>query len=375
MHPANRFRLESPTLGATVRQVSADGFRLTESLHAGAVRVPIHAHRFVTMYLTVRGAFVESTGNRELSCAPGTLIFRPAEMRHADRMGGEDVRFFILEVERRDVAGVAADWPGETSVSVGIASARAFSLFRAFRENDPSVVLAAEELCLALLGEARRRPSPDSRSASARRVGDAAEFIRAHFRRPLGAAEIARAAGVHPVHLARLFRKRYGCSLSRFIRRERISDALARLRAGDEPLAEIALSNGFSDQSHFTREFGRETGLSPSRFRRAARDPERELEAAAEIAVGERNRRREEEDDAESGSNAPSGLRRNEKAGGAETASVRGTLSTASAGSLSCIVQRPRTRSASITPGCSAFIASERRKSSTARSRLPRHVS
>jgi AraC family transcriptional regulator len=198
-------------------------------------------------------------------------------MRHADRMGGEDVRFFILEVDRRDVAGVAADWPAETSVSGGIASGRAFSLFRAFREDDPSVALAAEELCLAFLGEACRRPSPDSRSASGRRVGDAADFIRANFRRPLRAAEIARAAGVHPVHLARLFRRRYGCSLSRFIRRERISDALARLRAGDEPLAEIALSKGFSDQSHFTREFGRETGLAPARFRRATRDPEREF--------------------------------------------------------------------------------------------------
>jgi AraC family transcriptional regulator len=276
---ANRYRLDSPTLGATVRQTSADGFRLTESVHAGNVRVPVHAHRFVTVYLTIRGSFVEATGSRELACVPGTMIFRPAEMRHADRMGAEDVRFFILELERREVAGVAVDWPKETSVSVGIASARAFALFRAFREDHPAIALAAEELCLALLDEARRRPRPDSRSASARRVRDAAEFIRSNFRRPLRAAEIARAAGVHPVHLARLFRRRYGCSLSRFIRRERISDALARLRRGDEPLAEIALSNGFSDQSHFTREFARETGLAPARFRRAARDPERELGA------------------------------------------------------------------------------------------------
>lgn len=272
MGTANRYRLDAPTLGETVRQSAAEGYRLTESLHPPGYRVPLHSHRFVTIYLTIRGSFVETTGNRELTCVPGTTIFRPAEMRHADRMGNENVRFFILEVDRAEVAGVAAEWPKEPSTSLGIPSARALCLFRAFREGNPGVLLAAEELCLALFAEARRGTAPDSRSASGRRVADAADFIRANFRRPLRAAEIARAAGVHPVHLARLFRRRYGCSLSRFVRRERISDALDRLRLGRESLAEIALSDGFSDQSHFTRELRRETGLAPAAFRREARE-------------------------------------------------------------------------------------------------------
>ena len=271
LEPPDRYRLESPTLGATVRQLSVDGYRLTESLHPRRFRVPVHAHRFVTIYLAIRGSFVEATGKRELTCVPGATIFRPAEMRHADRMGDEDVGFFILEVERPDVAGVHAEWPTQTTVSLGIASARALALFRAFRRGDPSLALAAEELCLSLLAEGSRGAPPDLHCASGRRVAAAADFIRAHCRRPLRVEEIARAAGVHPVHLARLFRRRYGCSLSRFVRRERISDALSRLRFGRESLAEIALSHGFSDQSHFTREFGRETGIAPAAFQRAAR--------------------------------------------------------------------------------------------------------
>jgi AraC family transcriptional regulator len=272
LEASDRYRLESPTLGETVRQLSADGYRLTESHHPRRFRVPVHAHRFVTIYLATRGSFVEVTGGREVTCVPGTMIFRPAEMRHADRMGDEDVGFFILEVERPDVAGIPAEWPAQTTVSLGIASARALALFRAFRHGDSSLALAAEELCLSLLVEARRGAPPDLRSAPGRRVAAAADFIRAHCRRPLRVEEIARAAGVHPVHLARLFRRRYGCSLSRFVRRERISDALSRLRRGRESLAEIALSHGFSDQSHFTREFGREAGIAPATFRRAARD-------------------------------------------------------------------------------------------------------
>jgi AraC family transcriptional regulator len=42
------------------------------------------------------------------------------------------------------------------------------------------------------------------------------------------------------------------------------------LSAGRTPLAELALELGYSDQSHFTREFKRETGWTPSRFRATA---------------------------------------------------------------------------------------------------------
>ena len=262
--------LESPTLGATVRQTSVDGFRLTESVHRSAVRVPEHAHRFPTIYFTLSGSFLEISGGRELSCEPRSVIFRPAAQVHADRIGEGGVRFFILELGLPELCGQVPEWPQSTSVSIGLLSARALSLFQAFRRGDSSLALRADELCLEFVREARLRP-PDGASVSARRVRQAAEYIQANFRRPLRVEEIARVAGVHPVYLARLFRKLHGCSIAEYIRARRIADGVRRLLRGDEPIAEIALSNGFSDQSHFTREFRREAGHTPSRFREASR--------------------------------------------------------------------------------------------------------
>jgi len=88
-------------------------------------------------------------------------------------------------------------------------------------------------------------------------------------RRTLG--ELAAAVGVHPVTLARAFRRSFGCSVGEYLRRLRIERAAAQLGGSETPLATIALTAGFADQSHFSNLFRRETGMSPSAYRRAVR--------------------------------------------------------------------------------------------------------
>jgi len=253
-----------------VCQQTAGEFRLTESLHGAGARIPEHAHRFPTVYFTLSGSFVEISEGRELPCEPMSVIFRPGEHEHADQIGPAGVRFFILEVRAEALGGGAAEWPRRTAVSTGILSARALALYRAFGAGDPETALRGDELCFELTREARRR-LPDGASAAARRTRRAGAFIRENFARALRVEEIARAAGVHPVYLARLFRRIHGCSIAGYLRRCRIEEGLRRLLRGGEPIAEVALAIGFSDQSHFTREFRRESGRTPARFREASR--------------------------------------------------------------------------------------------------------
>jgi AraC family transcriptional regulator len=55
------------------------------------------------------------------------------------------------------------------------------------------------------------------------------------------------------------------------VRKLRIEFACHRLATSDTPLADIALTAGFSDQSHFSNTFKRYTGMTPAAFRRSAR--------------------------------------------------------------------------------------------------------
>ena len=97
------------------------------------------------------------------------------------------------------------------------------------------------------------------------------ERVDAHLRVRASLDEISSGFGLSPSHFARKFQKSTGLSLNRFMNRRRIGLALALLRTGRTPLAQLSLDLGFSSQSHFTRLFSGLTGLTPFQFRRAQR--------------------------------------------------------------------------------------------------------
>jgi AraC family transcriptional regulator len=80
--------------------------------------------------------------------------------------------------------------------------------------------------------------------------------------------DVANHAGVHPVHLARVFADHHGCSPGNAIRRLRIERAVAMLST-TRSLADVAADAGFADQSHMTRCFRAVYGATPSRMRSA----------------------------------------------------------------------------------------------------------
>jgi AraC-like DNA-binding protein len=80
--------------------------------------------------------------------------------------------------------------------------------------------------------------------------------------------DMARGIGMSAGHFSRAFRRSTGTSPRQWLIQRRIDAAMEMLRGGGDPLAEIALACGFSDQTHFTRTFTRIAGISPGAWRR-----------------------------------------------------------------------------------------------------------
>lgn len=100
-----------------------------------------------------------------------------------------------------------------------------------------------------------------------------------NFRRHHTLESLARTAGVHHVHLARQFRRRFGCTVGHYIRQRRVEFGCHRLTASLDPISEITLDAGFTDQSHFTNVFRHLVGMSPGEFRARFFAPLRQLAA------------------------------------------------------------------------------------------------
>jgi len=100
-----------------------------------------------------------------------------------------------------------------------------------------------------------------------RSVRRACEYLNAHFSESLTLAQVARAAGVHPVYLGHIFREEFGETLGEYLNRIRVHAAAERLAHSESPLSSVALEFGFYDQSHFTRIFRQLTGTTPGMFR------------------------------------------------------------------------------------------------------------
>ncbi len=97
------------------------------------------------------------------------------------------------------------------------------------------------------------------------------EYINSNLEQNIRLESLAEMAGLSIHHFARAFKQSVGMPPHCYVLQRRIEHAQQMLRNTELPLSEIALSAGFSDQSHLARHFRRITGTSPSAIRWAQR--------------------------------------------------------------------------------------------------------
>jgi AraC family transcriptional regulator len=133
----------------------------------------------------------------------------------------------------------------------------------------------------------RKYQPPAARTQDRRRAVEAALWIDAHAQVPIDLASAANAAGLSPFHFLRLFAGVLGVTPHQYLLRTRLRNA-ARLLADDaRSITDVALDVGFADLSNFVRTFHRAAGVSPRRFRQAAKGDRKIFqERLAALALG-----------------------------------------------------------------------------------------
>ena len=82
----------------------------------------------------------------------------------------------------------------------------------------------------------------------------------------LSIEKLAASVNLSPYHFARMFKLSFGESPANYITRVRV-DTTKRLLKGPDSLAQVSSQAGFSQQSHMSHHFKRNTGMTPGSYR------------------------------------------------------------------------------------------------------------
>jgi AraC-like DNA-binding protein len=122
------------------------------------------------------------------------------------------------------------------------------------------------QLCALLLGRyAELRPPERVVGQERSAIQQVRDYLEEHCAEPVTLAELAKLVGFSPYYLHRVFEREVGLPPHAYLESVRMREAQRRLSCG-EPIAQVAASLGFSDQSHLTRRFTRILGITPGQY-------------------------------------------------------------------------------------------------------------
>lgn len=125
---------------------------------------------------------------------------------------------------------------------------------------------------IGLVGISKDLQAANERSEDYSRVARVVQHIQTNFGESLRVKVLALRAGLSAYQFEQRIRKIFQLTAGQLIQKVRMESAVRQLRETDEAIAQVALDCGYSDQSAFTRQFRQTIGLSPSQYRRTARE-------------------------------------------------------------------------------------------------------
>jgi AraC family transcriptional regulator len=239
---------------------------LSRTAHPPRQSLPAHEHRHAYLSIVIEGDYLEQVGARSVHCRPLQVRFHPPGEVHADHFGMRGGHVLNLELDdiwsaELDALGLT-DPHGELLLHDGIE----LGLQAWLNRGQPLLV---EEAVARLLNRARGAGREMREQAAHAGIRKAIAYLRDSQRSAFSLFDVASAAGLHATHLARIFRRRMGCTIGAYARRIRIERALRLMHAHPEwSISRVAVEAGFTDHPHLSREFQRVVGAAPSRLRR-----------------------------------------------------------------------------------------------------------
>ncbi|MGI0118233.1 helix-turn-helix domain-containing protein [Zooshikella sp. RANM57] len=126
-----------------------------------------------------------------------------------------------------------------------------------------------KSILLLILNEVKKTiPEDNDTPYNSNKIVNALDYIQHNYLSPISLRDVAVATHTSPSHLATLFKKNTGYSIGEWIIRCRLTESCSRLLHTNTPVNLIVEELGWSDPTHFIRQFKKAYGITPAAWRR-----------------------------------------------------------------------------------------------------------
>jgi len=223
----------------------------------------------------------------EIDCHPGHLIPINPGQRHGVKRGHDPVSYILVFIEQgsmdriiRQISGISIpsgfpvdSLPLKTDIQLLISR-----LIHENRENETGremlMLCLAEELGVMLVRHYYRFSAqleiipPEKLIGDQLRFQDTISHMQAHYRDRLSIENLSGLSGMNSYHFIRTFKRAFNVSPYNYLTRIRIANAKRMLVQTNLSTSEIGKMCGFQSASRFSAVLQKESGLTPSRYRK-----------------------------------------------------------------------------------------------------------
>jgi AraC family transcriptional regulator len=261
--------MERGFYGKTQKYLEAPGLRLCVLSYPPNHYSSLHSHANAYFLLPLQGAMTEECERHTSSFTSSSALFRPAGLSHT---AWNQSRHRTLCVELlsesdiwiKDLLSQPQTFHGGSVVS-GMRR-----IYNELQHWDKVSSLVVTGVCMELVAAAWRVGEAPT-TTKPRWLPTIERALQDRLADPPSLDELGKVAGVHPGHVARVFKQRIGTSVGDYVRQKRVEESLSLLRRSELSIGDIAAQMGFSDQAHYARQFRKSQGVSPSEYRRHSR--------------------------------------------------------------------------------------------------------
>ncbi len=250
-----------------IAQAETNGIQFFEDEYAAEGWMSAHEHPESHIVLCLGGAIQHHSGKESFLVAEKSVAYVPAYETHSDLFRGA-VHTFQITLNEECCGFNPGKSRSQSLHRLHRSASLMSSLYREFKSPDKYSNLMLQSLTMELLVSVhRQKETPCGDSCRNRWLEQVRDLLHEELSETLQLESIAAKVGVHPAHLTKAFRKKFGQSIGEYVRGLRIARARHLLESSDMSIGAIALATGFVDQSHFTRTFKKSLGRTPHAYR------------------------------------------------------------------------------------------------------------